>query len=105
VTDKKSVAKIDAEISELNSRRLILESVSDISKVNDFLIAVCEDPKKLEAFRKDPASAVKAAGLPNDLGEVIASGDRYLVRKVASGGVVAEGETVIVIVIVIVVVA
>ena len=35
----------------------------DIGEVTKFMLSLVEDPKKLAAYRKDPAAAVKAAKL------------------------------------------
>lgn len=47
----------------------------------DFLIELSKDAKKAEEFMKDPHGTVSAAGLAPEDREVIASGDRDLLRR------------------------
>ena len=109
-TRKANIVKLDAEINALATQRKALEALADAALLNDFMIALCEDPAKVEAYKKNPEAFAKSAGLPEHLIGLVVSGGRYAFRFGAGGGLVKTGfgedggETVVVVVIIVVVV-
>ena len=96
---------IDKEISALNVRKRLLVAASTVVKVNEFIIALCEDPEKQAKYKVDPQLVLKEAGIPEDIATIILAGNQYTLRQIAGGGeIISEGETVVVIVIVVVIV-
>jgi hypothetical protein len=107
-TRKANIVKLDAEINALATQRKALEALADAALLNDFMIALCEDPAKVEAYKKNPEAFAKSAGLPEHLIGLVVSGGRYAFRFRAGGRLLKTeedgGETVVVVVIIVVVV-
>jgi hypothetical protein len=104
-TRKPNIDKLDTEIAALAAKRKALKALGDAAILNDFMISICEDPAKAEAYKENPEAFVKNAGLPEDLIDLVLSGGRYAFRAAAGGGVLGkDGETVVVVVIIVIVV-
>jgi hypothetical protein len=104
-TRKPNIGKLDTEITALTTQRRALKALEDAAILNDFMISICEDPSKAEAYKKNPEAFVKNAGLPEHLIDLVLSSSRYAFRAAAGGGLLADGgETVVVVVIIVVVV-
>ena len=104
---KPDLAKVDKQISALTTQRQALDALGDAAVLNDFMISICEDPAKVEAYKADPEAFVANAGLPEHLVALVLAGSRYAFRAAAGGGLLIKdggGETVVVVVIIVVVV-
>jgi hypothetical protein len=78
--------------------------MSQASKVTEelsnFIISLCEDPKKQQTFRTNPQAVIQAAKLSPDAQALLDM--RY---RPPSGGPLGEGEATVVVIVIVIVVA
>jgi len=99
------IAKLDQRAAQLEKQRAAINAAADVTKINDFIISMCEDPSKAAAFRSDPAGAVASLQVSDELRQLLVAGGQYALRQAAQGGspvVRSEGTVVVVVVVVIV---
>ena len=73
----------------------------NVEELVQFLLTVCQDRRKADAFRKDPETFLEGSGVSPELKALVISGQRAVEGKL---GPAREGTTIVVVLIVVVVV-
>jgi hypothetical protein len=76
---------------------------SSVSELSQFIISLCEDPQKAQAFRKHPEVFIEASGLSQESKSLLLSGKETFLRTI-NPTARPKGDLVIIILVVVVVV-